>query len=66
MTSFLVGPRSLSDARRLADETYRAGFAEKLGLKSRADIVRYALERGLLTTEKLSTSKNAPPHRARN
>jgi two-component system response regulator NreC len=30
-------------------ETYRGRFAEKLGLESRADIVRYALEVGLLT-----------------
>jgi DNA-binding NarL/FixJ family response regulator len=29
-------------------ETYRARFAEKLGLTSRADIVRYALDLGLL------------------
>jgi two-component system, NarL family, response regulator NreC len=36
-------------------ETYRGRFAEKLGLKSRAEIVRYALEIGLLSTEKFST-----------
>lgn len=35
-------------------ETYRARFAEKLGLKSRADVVRYALELGLLSPEKFS------------
>lgn len=35
-------------------ETYRGRFAEKLGLKSRADIVRYALEIGLLSSEKFS------------
>jgi len=35
-------------------ETYRGRFAEKLGLKSRAEIVRYALEIGLLSTEKFS------------
>src|SRR5437588_3142720 len=29
-------------------ETYRGRFAEKLGLKSRADLVRYALDAGLL------------------
>ncbi|SRR5579871_646911 len=38
-------------------ETYRGRFAEKLGLKSRADIVRYALEIGLLAPEKLSLLK---------
>jgi two-component system, NarL family, response regulator NreC len=36
-------------------ETYRGRFAEKLGLTSRADIVRYALETGLLSTEKFSS-----------
>jgi len=38
-------------------ETYRGRFAEKLGLTSRADIVRYALEIGLLSPEKLSQPK---------
>jgi two-component system, NarL family, response regulator NreC len=38
-------------------ETYRGRFAEKLGLKSRADIVRYALEMGLLKPEKFSLPK---------
>jgi two-component system, NarL family, response regulator NreC len=38
-------------------ETYRGRFAEKLGLKSRADIVRYALEIGLLNPEKFSLPK---------
>ncbi len=39
-------------------ETYRGRFAEKLGLTSRADIVRYALETGLLTSEKFSLPKD--------
>lgn len=38
-------------------ETYRGRFAEKLGLTSRADIVRYALETGLLAPEKFSVPK---------
>lgn len=38
-------------------ETYRWRFAEKLGLKSRADTVRYALEIGLLSPEKFSVPK---------
>ena len=38
-------------------ETYRARFAEKLGLKSRADIVRYALELGILSPEKFSVAE---------
>jgi two-component system, NarL family, response regulator NreC len=40
-------------------ETYRGRFAEKLGLTSRADIVRYALETGLLATEKFSLPKRS-------
>jgi len=40
-------------------ETYRGRFAEKLGLTSRAEIVRYALEMGLLTTEKFSVPKRS-------
>ena len=43
-------------------ETYRGRFAEKLGLTSRADLVRYALEIGLLSSEKFS----APPKRDKN
>jgi two-component system, NarL family, response regulator NreC len=39
-------------------ETYRGRLAEKLGLRSRADIVRYALETGMLTSEKFSLPKN--------
>lgn len=39
-------------------ETYRGRFAEKLGLSSRADIVRYALETGLLATDKFSLPKD--------
>ena len=38
-------------------ETYRARFAEKLGLKSRADLVRYALEVGLLSPERFSLAE---------
>jgi two-component system response regulator NreC len=32
-------------------ETYRARIAEKLGLRARAELVRYALEVGLLGPE---------------
>jgi len=38
-------------------ETYRARFAEKLGLKSRADLVRYAMEVGLLSPERFSVAE---------
>lgn len=40
-------------------ETYRARFAEKLGLKSRAQIVRYALNLGLLSPEKFTVGKKS-------
>jgi two-component system, NarL family, response regulator NreC len=42
-------------------ETYRARFVEKLGLKTRADVVRYALDLGLLSAE-----KSSPPKRESN
>lgn len=38
-------------------ETYRARFAEKLGLKSRAQIVRYALNLGILSSEKFTIGR---------
>ena len=38
-------------------ETYRSRFAEKLGLKSRAQIVRYALNLGLLSSENFTVGK---------
>lgn len=38
-------------------ETYRGRFAEKLGLKTRADVVQYALDVGLLSAEKFSLSR---------
>jgi two-component system response regulator NreC len=38
-------------------ETYRARIASKLGLKSRSDMVKYALEFGLLTAEKVATGE---------
>lgn len=40
-------------------ETYRGRLAKKLGLKSRADIVRYALDLGLLSPEKFSDPKRS-------
>jgi len=33
-------------------ETYRARLSEKLGLSSRAELVRYALENGMIAPEK--------------
>jgi two-component system response regulator NreC len=40
-------------------ETYRARIGEKLGLRTRNEIVRFAVQMGLLTVETLA---NAPPH----
>jgi two-component system response regulator NreC len=34
-------------------ETYRSRFAEKLGLRTRSDVVRFAVQMGLLTSESL-------------
>jgi two-component system response regulator NreC len=34
-------------------ETYRSRFAEKLGLRTRSDVIRYAVQMGLLTPETL-------------
>jgi two-component system response regulator NreC len=34
-------------------ETYRSRFAEKLGLRTRSDVVRFAVQMGLLTPETL-------------
>lgn len=42
-------------------ETYRSRLGEKLGLNSRADIVRYALNTGLLSPEKVSSHKQQVP-----
>jgi DNA-binding NarL/FixJ family response regulator len=36
-------------------ETYRARFAEKLGLRTRRDVIRFAVQMGLLTPETLES-----------
>jgi len=36
-------------------ETYRSRFAEKLGLRTRSDVVRFAVQMGLLTAESLES-----------
>jgi len=43
-------------------ETYRSRFAEKLGLRTRSDVIRFAVHMGLLTPEAL---ENEPGHSAR-
>jgi two-component system response regulator NreC len=36
-------------------ETYRSRFAEKLGLRTRRDVIRFAVQMGLLTPETLES-----------
>jgi two-component system response regulator NreC len=36
-------------------ETYRSRFAEKLGLRTRSDVIRFAAQMGLLTPEALES-----------
>jgi len=36
-------------------ETYRSRFAEKLGLRTRSDVIRFAVQMGLLTPEMLES-----------
>jgi len=43
-------------------ETYRSRFADKLGLRTRSDVIRFAVQMGLLTPEAL---ENEPDHSAR-
>jgi two-component system response regulator NreC len=43
-------------------ETYRSRLAEKLGLRNRSDVIRFAVRMGLLTPEAL---ENEPDHSAR-
>ena len=45
-------------------ETYRSRFGEKLGLNSRADIVRYALNIGLLSSEKVTSHSDSGSRRS--
>jgi two-component system response regulator NreC len=41
-------------------ETYRSRLAEKLGLRTRSDVVRFAVQMGLLTSETLEKEQDAP------
>jgi two-component system response regulator NreC len=40
-------------------ETYRARFAEKLGLRTRSEIVRFAVQMGLLTPDSLESEPDS-------
>jgi two-component system response regulator NreC len=41
-------------------ETYRSRLAEKLGLRTRSDVVRFAVQMGLLTPETLESEPGRP------
>ena len=41
-------------------ETYRSRLATKLGLKTRSDVIRYALQMGLLTPESVQAERAYP------
>ena len=41
-------------------ETYRSRLAQKLGLRTRADVVRFAVQMGLLTPETLKAEEGRP------
>jgi two-component system response regulator NreC len=43
-------------------ETYRARFAEKLGLRNRSDVIRFAVQMGLLTAETLESEPDGTAH----
>jgi two-component system response regulator NreC len=42
-------------------ETYRSRLAEKLGLRTRRDVIRFAVQMGLLTPEALESEPGASP-----
>jgi len=41
-------------------ETYRSRFTEKLGLRTRSDVIRFAVQMGLLTPETLESEPGGP------
>jgi len=41
-------------------ETYRARLTEKLGLRTRSDVIRFAVQTGLLTPESLESEPDGP------
>ncbi len=45
-------------------ETYRSRFAEKLGLRTRSDVIRFAVQMGLLTPETLEGESGGPARSA--
>ncbi len=43
-------------------ETYRSRFAQKLGLRTRSDVIRFAVQMGLLTPEALENEPDSSAH----
>lgn len=43
-------------------ETYRSRFAQKLGLRTRSDVIRFAVQMGLLTPEALENEPDGSAH----
>jgi two-component system response regulator NreC len=41
-------------------ETYRSRLADKLGLRTRSDVIRFAVQMGLLTPETLEKEPGGP------
>ena len=41
-------------------ETYRSRLAQKLGLRTRSDVIRFAVQMGLLTPEILEAEEGRP------
>lgn len=42
-------------------ETYRSRLGQKLGLRTRSDVVRFAVQMGLLTPQGLEADEDSPP-----
>jgi two-component system, NarL family, response regulator NreC len=57
-TNQAIGDRLFLSVKTI--ETYRARIAEKLGLRTRADIIRYAIEIGLLSRDRFPPGDQAP------
>jgi DNA-binding NarL/FixJ family response regulator len=41
-------------------ETYRSRLTQKLGLRTRSDVVRFAIQMGILTPEMLEAEEGRP------
>jgi two-component system response regulator NreC len=66
LTLVAQGYTSAEIARRIfvgvkTIETYRSRLAEKLGLRTRSDVIRFAVQMGLLTPETLESEPGGSP-----